>query len=236
MKKHCRLLASLVLLIFVCAPANAYQSDSKDDESDFNETLLATEDENTFELTGGIGLAATGKNCFTDEHSGTSIFFGTSNYHHYFNEHFALGLDYTYLGSHSGKDLLRCHFVGPDILGRVLMDDGKQALTFSISPGYMHYADKTEKAKGHFVVFNKSYFAAKFSLGYQVALSKRFAFLLQTDLLTASWHENEDYTLLANHDDYYIDKYGHIQEDDSNNMFEPSLLFFSLSVGISYRF
>jgi hypothetical protein len=116
------------------------------------------------------------------------------------------------------------------------MNDGKQALTFSIVPGYMHYADKTEKTKGHFVVFNKSYFAAKFSLGYQVALSKRFAFLLRTDVLTASWHENEDYTLLSNHDDYYIDKNGHVQKDDSNNMFEPSLLFFSLSVGISYRF
>jgi hypothetical protein len=59
MKTHCCLLASLVLLIFVCAPTNAYQPDSNDDESDFNETLLVTEDENTFELMGGIGLAAT---------------------------------------------------------------------------------------------------------------------------------------------------------------------------------
>ncbi|MGI6232321.1 MAG: hypothetical protein ACOYJF_05650 [Prevotella sp.] len=93
----------------------------------------------------------------------------------------------------------------------------------------MHYADKTEKTKGHFAVFNKSYFAAKFSLGYQVALSKRFAFQLGADVLTAAWHENEDYILLADHEDYYIDKYGHVQKYESNNLFEPSLTFLSLT-------
>lgn len=59
----------------------------------------------------------------------------------------------------------------------MLMGNGKQAVTLSLASGYMHYADKTEKTKGHFAVFNKSYFTAKFSLGYQVALSSRLAFL-----------------------------------------------------------
>lgn len=237
MKKRLSLLTSVVLLLSVCSPIFADGQENESYDKDFNRKLLATEDENTVDLLGGLGLSATGKNGFTDEHSGTSIFFGIANYNHYVSDNWAFGLDYTYLGSHSGKDLLRCHFVGPDILGRVLMKGGKQAMTFSLAPGYMHYADKTEKATGHFAVFNKSYFAAKFSMGYHVAFSNRLAFVLRTDLLTSSWSENENYYIGHSGGEYYIDKYGHVQKDETNNeLFKASLLFFSLTAGLSYRF
>ena len=233
-----RVLTGYGLASLLAGAGAAHAATPVDDEGrdDFESVALAAEDENTVTLLGGLGLALSGENGFADKHSQTSIFFGTAAVHHYFRGDFALGLDYTYLGSHSGRDLLRCHFVGVDLRGRVLMEQGRNALFFGLAPGWMHYADKTRQDNGRFAVFNKGYFATKFSLGYEIALSRRLAAQVRTDILSAAWYRNENYQLFGSGDDYYIDKYGHLQRDDSNNLFEPSLVMFSLNVGLSYRF
>lgn len=227
-KKLFRKFLYAIVMLLCLMPANSKAT------SNSNNITLEKENDNTLALFGGLGIAAKGKNGFTDKHSGTSIFWGTANYNHFFSDNFAIGLDYTYLGSHSGKDLLRCHFVAPTITGRLLMSHNRQGGYLSLAPGYMHYADKTKQESGHLAVFNKSYFGLKITLGYEVALSQKLAFQLRTDLLTAAWKENENYTI-GDDNNYYVDKYGHMQEAP-NTLFEPSLTFFSISVGLSYRF
>jgi hypothetical protein len=202
-----------------------------------NDITLTEQGGSELSVNGGLGLATKGKNSFTSEHSGTSIFFGTAAYHYQLASSVAVGLSYKFLGSHSGHDLLRCHFVGPDLKLRYLMDEHRQALYFTLTPGYLHYADRVKDDKQHPVAFNHSYFAANFAFGYEFAVSRHLSLQINADMLTGRWGANPDYRVFSDNTQYYIDDAGKLREyKEPNYMFEPSLVFFGLNVGISYRF
>lgn len=233
---------ALLMAIFLSLSAkgkiNAASFDDDDTRTDFHQKVLASQDENTVTLFGGLGLVAQSKNSFADRHPSTSIFFGTAAFHHYFSNPIALGLQYTFVGSHSGRDLLRGHFVAPSVTGRLLMDNGHQAVTFGLAPGYMHYGDKLRNDEGRRLVFRKGYFAVDFNLGYDIALTRRLAFGLRMDVLTAAWKQNPEYRLFSNDKyRYFYDANGNRWVSDNHEtMFIPSLTYISLSVGLGYRF
>ena len=202
-----------------------------------NDITLTEQGGSELSVNGGLGLATKGKNSFTSEHSGTSIFFGTAAYHYQLASPVAVGLSYKFLGSHSGHDLLRCHFVGPDLKLRYLMDEHRQALYFTLTPGYLHYADRVKDDKQHPVAFNHSYFAADFDFGYEFAVTRKLSLQLHADVLTGRWGSNPDYHLIPDDVHYYIDENGKTQSyHDPNYMFEPSLVFIALNLGIAYTF
>jgi hypothetical protein len=203
-------------------------------------TVEAADDDpiyrHTFSLTGGLGWGFGGKNGFTDQHSATSIFFGNADYHYLVSGIFKTGMRYTYVGSHSGKDLIRCHFVGPSVQLVPAWDNERQAIIIGIAPGYLHYADRMHVDEKQQMTFNKDYFAVNFTLGYQHAVARHILLKAQVDWLTAKWKENDKYFDKSYDNEYYIDEYGHIQKyKDFHFMFKPSLSFLYVSVGVAYR-
>lgn len=188
-------------------------------------------------LSGGIGLAAKGKNSFTSEHNMTSIFFGNAAYHYQISSPVAIGLSYKFLGSHSGHDLLRCHFVGPDFKFRYLMNDDQQALFLTITPGYLHYADRVKNKQRRQIAFNHGYFAADFDFGYEFALSHHLSMQMHADILTGRWGSNPNYQLIPTDTQYYNGEDGKLRSyHDPEYMFEPSLVFIAINMGIAYTF
>lgn len=223
-------LRGIIRLLILCSCQTAMAQETRD-------ITLTPSGGSTVTLNGGLGLATKGKNSFTSEHGNTSIFFGTAACHYQLSWPVAIGLTYKYIASHSGRDLLRCHFVGPDVKFRYLMDEHQQALYFTLTPGYLHYADRVRNKEKRGEAFNHSYFAADFDFGYEFAISRKLSLLLHADVLTGRWGSNPDYHLIPDDVHYYIDENGKTQSyHDPNYMFEPSLVFIALNLGIAYTF
>lgn len=221
-------LQNIILLLFICVCQTTLAQETQD-------IALTPCGRSSLTLSGGMGLATKGKNSFTSNHSNTSIFFGTAAYHYQLSSPVAVGLSYKYIASHSGRDLLRCHFVGPDLKLRYLMDDGQQSLFLSVAPGYLHYADRVWDKKKRGIAFNHSYFAADFDFGYEFAISHKLSMQIHADVLTGRWGSNPNYRLIPDDVHYYIDENGNMQSyHEPNYMFEPSLVFIALNLGIAY--
>lgn len=223
-------LRSIVKLFFICCCQSTFAQTNQN-------ITLTPNGGSDITLSGGIGLATKGKNSFTSEHNNTSIFFGSAAYHYQVASPVAIGLRYKFLGSHSGHDLLRCHFVGPDFKFRYLMNEDQQALFFAITPGYLHYADRVKNKEKKQIVFNHSYFAADFDFGYEFAVCRNLSLQFHADILTGRWGSNPNYELIPRDVYYYIDENGKMQSyHDPNYMFEPSLVFVAINMGIAYTF
>jgi hypothetical protein len=182
-------------------------------------------EKNAVSLGGAITLPiGSGENDFTDIHQNTACFTANANFRHFLSPQAALGAIYQFYGTHSGKDLFRCHFIAPTITFRSLQDDAKQSLYATFGIGYFHYADRIfSRAKANHT-FNHGYLGASLSIGYEWAVSKSFSTQLHLDFISAKWAENENYE----------PKWMRDNPDEPEYMFEPKMVFVSLGLDVQF--
>lgn len=176
-----------------------------------------------------IGVAFTlpvgaSSNDFTYIHDKTLTFTSNASYRHFVSPPVAVGALYQFHGSHSGRDLLRCHFIAPTITFRNLMDEATQSVYVTVGAGYFHYADRIYSRTTSNHTFNHGYFGASISLGYEWMIAKSLSAQIHFDFMSAKWGENEDYK----------PKWARENPDDPEYMFEPKMMFASLGVDIQF--
>jgi hypothetical protein len=176
-----------------------------------------------------IGSAVTlpsgkGENDFTDLHKNTFCFTADANYRHFLSPHAAVGATYQFYGTHSGKDLFRCHYIAPTLTFRALQNEATSSLYFTVGAGYFHYADRIHSRIAANHTFNHGYFGTSISLGYEWMIGKSISTQLHLDFLSAKWGENPDYEPKWQREDPNVPE----------TMFEPKMSFVSLGLDLQF--
>lgn len=125
-----------------------------------------------------------------------------AEFRYYPEPNVGLGVMYDYMWGSKDGNKLSCHYVAPALTLRGLWAEDKQGFWGTIGLGYLKYKDDLRMGGD----FEKGYFAASVSAGYEFAISQAVGMQIRADIIMADFKDNGyrsyygDYNYFDNYD------------------------------------